>query len=449
MNKPDAESWFRAFTFTLAIILIGYALQISNGHLDNAALLWLTGALVACGAGGADARIARFERYGSRIIFATVGVGLACQFWTMFLKPPARYLKLSDANLYWIYLGGIVAAAAVTALSMIAIRPQIWLALLAAVHFSIGIWIIRMSPTPHIDVFYEQQEACRAIVHGHNPYTTTYPDAYGAAGARQSGLGYPAVSYLCALPGYLAGDIRYSHLAAMSLAALLFGLSRPGQLSALVAALFLFTPRTFFVLEQSWTEPFVLLLCAAAVYSKVRGHQRLLPIFLGLLIASKQHLFLAVPAMALLVESPFRWKDYLALVGKAVLAGAVVTLPFLLWNPAAFFKVMTAFSSVDIRIDSLSYTAWLWVHSGIRIPQWSAFLASFLALSLALWKLPRSASGFAAAIGIQYFVLILLSGTAFCNYYYMVLGFLAMAVASAQKFGCTPEEKPRTDGTFR
>src|SRR5260370_1591091 len=121
-----------------------------------------------------------------------------------------------------------------------------------------------------------KQEACRAIVHGENPYTTTYPDVSGPEGARSSGFGYPPVSYLCALPGYLAGDIRYSHLAAMSLAALLFGLARTSRLSVLLAGLFLFTPGSFLVVEAAWTEPLVVLLLAAAIFCKVRGHNRLL-----------------------------------------------------------------------------------------------------------------------------------------------------------------------------
>src|SRR5258708_27879565 len=178
------ERWFTSFAFTMAAVLIGYALQISDGLLHGLALLVLTVALAACVAGIAVPTIPIFERNGKRIMFGAAGAGLAFQLWAIVLKFP----RPPGMQMYWIYLGGILATMAIAALIMQRLRPQIWLVLLATAHFALGVWTIHLSPDPLIDVFYMQQEACRAIVHGENPYTTTYPDLSGPEGARSSGF---------------------------------------------------------------------------------------------------------------------------------------------------------------------------------------------------------------------------------------------------------------------
>lgn len=429
------ELWFRSVAFICATVVIGGALQISNGHLNGTALILLTFALAAVIAGLVSPGFPAFEQRGERIAFWTAAAGLALQLCSMFITPEGIHLPLSDAKLYWIYLGGIVLAAAVALLSVQQVRPLVWLPLLCAVHFALGVWMIRVSPTPGIDVFYNQTAACRALSRGLNPYAVTYPDVYSSPRVPITAgrtYGYPPVSYLCAIPGYLAGDIRYSHLAAMSLIGLLIAFARPSQLSALMAALFLFTPRTLFVLECAWTEPFVLLFMAAALFSKVRGYSKMVPVFLGLLISSKQHLFLIIPAIGLLMDGPrFRWKEYARLVGKVVAVGAAVTLPFALWNPEAFYRVLSNFSRVPPIPDSLSYSTWLILDGGPYIAPVFDLMIAFAALGLAMWLAPRSPSAFAGAVAAMYFVLFLFSVNSFCNYYYMVLGLLCIAVAFA------------------
>ena len=76
----------------------------------------------------------------------------------------------------------------------------------------------------------------------------------------------------------------------------------PRALGALAAGLYLFTPRNLFVLEQSWTEPFVVLFLAATVWCAAR-HPRVAPYVLGLFLAVKQYAVLALP-LALLIGRP-------------------------------------------------------------------------------------------------------------------------------------------------
>src|SRR6185437_5553968 len=114
-----------------------------------------------------------------------------------------------------------------------------------------------------------------------NPYAITFPVTYDdpariyaagtfANGRLQFGYPYPPWSLLLVLPGYLLGDFRYAHLLATTLAGALIALSRPGRIATAAAALFLFTPRGFFVLEAGWTEPMAVLMLAALVFAACR-----------------------------------------------------------------------------------------------------------------------------------------------------------------------------------
>src|SRR6185437_7177466 len=113
------------------------------------------------------------------------------------------------------------------------------------------------------------------------------------------GFPYPPLSLLLVLPGYLLGDFRYAHLAATTLAGALIALSRPGRIATAAAALFLFTPRGFFVLEAGWTEPMAVLMLAALVFAACRA-PRASPMIVGLLLVTKQYLVLAAPLVWLL-----------------------------------------------------------------------------------------------------------------------------------------------------
>src|SRR5207248_8919226 len=128
------------------------------------------------------------------------------------------------------------------------------------------------------------------------------------------GYPYPPLSLLLIVPAYQLGDLRYAQLAAMALAGAFIALARPGRTAFAAAALLLFTPRGFFVLEAGWTEPFAVLFLAVTVFAACRS-PRQLPVPLGLFLASKQYLVLALLATPLLVFR--RNRDRLATLSKA------------------------------------------------------------------------------------------------------------------------------------
>jgi uncharacterized membrane protein len=303
--------------------------------------------------------------------------------------------------------------------------------------------MIRASYPPHIDVFVFQQEASRALVQGRNPYALTFPNIYGnmqfygpgIADAKTVFIGFPyfPLSLLLALPGWLvAGDFRVAQLAACAIAAAAFTGLGPGRLPLLAAALLLFTPRMFFVLEQGWTEPFGVALLALVVLAAAR-RSRWLPVALGLLFAWKQYTVLFLPLAALLVPAPFRWRAYARLVLPAIGVAAAITLPFFLWDPAAFWKSVVHAQFVQpFRHEALSIPAW-WVVEK-KHPEFDVLplmlAATLAALVAVLAHRRRGPAAFVTGSALVYAVFIALSKQSFCNYWWFVLGSACCAIAA-------------------
>jgi hypothetical protein len=167
----------------------------------------------------------------------------------------------------------------------------------------------------------------------------------------------------------------------------------------------------------------------------------LLGLSLGLLFAAKQYTILAVPLSFLLLP-PFplppkrRWRDCFRLLWPALLVAGAVTLPFVLWNPQAFWKsVVTVQQLGPFRWDALTYLVWYGLRGHPWVAQPSvAFLcttfAVLIALGLALWRAPRTPLGFAAALALAALVFFAFNKQAFANYYFFVIGALCCAIAS-------------------
>jgi hypothetical protein len=287
-----------------------------------------------------------------------------------------------------------------------------------------------------------QRDAVAALRHGANPYSLTYPNIYKDAsfygpglsvnGRLQFGFPYFPLSLLLAMPGQvLAGDHRYSQLVAMELAAILMAFSWKKGFGATAAALFLTTPRVFFVLEQAWTEPFVVLAVAIVVFAACRC-PRAVPWAFGAFLAIKQYAVLALPAALLLAPRA----DVPRFLTKAAIVATAVTLPFMLWNPTDFWNsVVTLQFHQPFRTESLSYLAW-WVRQGHRPPsELLSFVAAGAGSGLALWRAPRTAAGFAATLALTFFAFFAFNKQAFSNYYFFVIGTFAATLAA-----CVPSE---------
>jgi hypothetical protein len=231
-----------------------------------------------------------------------------------------------------------------------------------------------------------------------------------------------------ALPGYLfGGDFRYSQLIAMEMAAVFMATARPHALATAAAVVFLFTPRTFFVLEQGWTEPYAVMLLAATLFVVVRA-ERFTFLPLGLLVAVKQHMLIMWPLALtfLLRDGRARWR----LGWQSAVVALAVSLPMILWSVPDFLRsAVLLHLEQPFRLDSLSLMAWLAHEGQPALPTWIAFATIVPVAVLAAWHLPRTPSAMAASVAAVYFVFFILSKQAFVQYYYFVIGALCCAVA--------------------
>jgi uncharacterized membrane protein len=78
-------------------------------------------------------------------------------------------------------------------------------------------------------------------------------------------------------------------------------------------------------------------------------------------------------------------------VGLAV--AAVVTLPFFLWNPQAFWRSVVVFQFLQpLRDDSLSHLVWIHKYfPGVRGQQLMSFVALAATGALLWWRQPTPA----------------------------------------------------------
>jgi hypothetical protein len=440
----DEQAHWLAPASVAAAVSLGAALQVGNGLLDPSAIVFLAVALLLLVAAVFVRRPDRFHTSDARIVPLLAGTGLILQILQLSTSPPGEALR-ADPFFRGAFTWGLAALGLLGAaiVGRAARLPRLWLVVLfVAVHAAMGVLVIRYSQgPPFIDVDVFQRDSVAALLKGINPYGITFPNIYrddlfygpGASidGRLQFGFPYFPLSLLLVVPAeVLAGDHRYAALAAIEGAALLMATSRARGFGAIAAVLFLTTPRVFFVVEQSWTEPFVVLGLAAVVFAACRN-ERLVPWLFGLFLALKQYLVFALPAGIWLLHRRRGAAETLRFLGKAALIGAAITLPFVLWSPEAFIRsVVTLQFHQPFRGESLSFLSW-WARRGHGAPSAAvAFLVASVMAGVSAWRLPRTPAAFATALAVTFLSFFAFNKQAFCNYYFFVIGALSVGIAS-------------------
>jgi hypothetical protein len=445
MRTGSSERPDQPLTFLLlltAIVVLGQGLQTNNGSFSTGAFRFTGVAfLLALTPIVLPSRVWASQLVIRRVLIVAVTAALFCEFWALLLYAPVYYGDPRSGRTETEFEALVFIAASLCGLMVIWTRARILMALLLA-FTALGIWAILASPAPRIDVFLIHQESLAAIARGENPYTITFTNPYpgggfyapgtATAGRLLFGYVYPGFTLLVALPGYLlAHDYRYSFLAAMVLSAALAARSRSSWWAPIAAAVFLFTPRAFFVLEQGWTEPVLLLGLALTVFAASRRLQWLLPIGVGIILCAKQYSILAVPALLLLQPSFATWRAFGVILLKAVAVALVLTVPIVLWDPAAYWHNVYGMQfGQPFRPDSLSLPVFWLRKFGGEMPRLLQFGAPAVLGIATLLRAPRTPSGFAWAVGTLYFIFFMFR-QGFCNYYYLVIGTYALALAAA------------------
>ena len=422
----------------LAAFLLGYTLDISLGMYNTDALLGLSAAAAACVAAIALPRIRAVERVPAWIWISAVALGVAWEA-TLIVARHQSYPMVRTGTIVIAALGLLQAFA----FDLKRVRQPLVLLTVAAFALLLSMTVRRYAREPPIDVFVFQQMSSDALLHGRNPYTVRYPSVYppgtpfygpgvvAADNRLDYGFPYFPLSLLLVVPGYVAGDSRFAHAAAIAMTAGLMASARPGRWAGLIAMLFLLTPPVFFIVEQSWTEPLMAFTLSLTMFAALRW-RRALPYALGLLFATKQYTVLMVPLVWLLVDEPRTWRRFAALVATAGGVALAITLPFFLWDPRAFYRAVVAFQFLQpFRLDALSYLVWIHhQYPQLSIERWAPFVSVVPATALALWRCPRTPAGFAAAVAVVYLTFFAFNKQAFANYYYFVIAAACWSAAA-------------------
>ena len=232
------------------------------------------------------------------------------------------------------------------------------------------------------------------------------------------------------------GDYRWDNLIEMLGTAMLIAKMWPTAFGRAVALLFLFTPRAPVVLRNGWTEPSVTLLLAATVLSAQR-RSGWTPWLLGLLLASKQYMFIvATSALFMLRPRKSGWTALAIWCGKVLLAGMLVSLPLILWNPAAYIRSnFAAAAGAGFRYDAMSYLAyWADTHNWTP-PMWIGAVSLMLAVPATIVAIKRfepTAGGFAAACAVVMVFFFAFNKFAFANYFYLVIATICISINGSQ-----------------
>jgi hypothetical protein len=423
-----------ALLCALGAVVLALALQIGSGTYDERALaLTLPGCALAIAAALSLRRGTPAEPAlpAQAVLGAGCAFGLACQFFAS----PAFYAdpRAVQGGFRWFALAALVLLSAYLCVHLRASLIRARFLLLLACFAVMGVAIIRASPSPWVDVWVLQQGASEALQRGLDPYSGTYPNIYGheavrmyppevLRGGRIAAFPYPPLALLADLPGHLLlGDVRYSMLGLMLLAAWAMARAGQGASAELAALLVLYQPRSFFVLEQSWTEPLALACFALAVLALARGRALRAGVAIGLLAVASP--WLAVP-LAFALPDEKRWKS----IGLAAGVALAVLLPFAIWDLDGLIRGVALLQ--PFREDSLSLPALL-AHLRPGYYGQLAFLGLALGAMLLTACLRRSTPLLqaVAAAAASWFVIVLFARQSFCNYYWLCVGLLCATVA--------------------
>jgi len=286
-----------------------------------------------------------------------------------------------------------------------------------------------------IDVFRSLQNASAAVLHGANPYSTTFaanvvvgPSPHFVE--RTIHFQYlPGVAFLAAAVRPL-GDVRLmSLLASLLTIAFAVALARQPRSAGVsqwrVLLLCLALPLTVPMVHNAWVDVYSVAGFAGWITLR-RGHSRWALVCLALSLTIKPTILIAlVPA--------FAWsrRARREILGAGVMA-AIVILPFaLLTGPAAFYQdVIGVQASLGFRVDGLTVTSALYALGGQLPAVWFAFAVGALVTLFALRRRPRDLSDVLIAGALLSATAFMVSKWAFLNYYYLPVWLLVLALAA-------------------
>ena len=426
-------------------VLLVLGLLVSFGIFDPLALtlLLVSFVLLAVALWWVRAGSARDRRVPGTPIFA---IALVLILVAALFRPPALYLTTPLFG--QAYLGWLIVTVALVSVGYLVPRTTrgvgravFAIAVVGAIVFRL--WMPIASPAPVIDVFTFSQESAAHLIDGKNPFTTPVSDAYeGAVSFGYSIRAYiylPADLYLQTISYAITHDVRYAYvLAEMVVALALWRLSRRRwnePVAELIVLLFLYNPIGLFVLEQAWVDSLILMFFAIYLMLRDRGRGTAAAFAYGYMLFLKQYMLFAFFQWFIVERN---WRRVFIALGT----GAATLVPFALWGWRGLLENGILFNVVvPFRDDSLTLFSFLSHAWGLKPPSgWTIIVGTlFAVVSFYLQRGTTPLRGYLFSVTLTMFGMFLFGTTGFCNWYYLVAGFMLFLIAAGGR-------RPRTNG---
>jgi hypothetical protein len=303
----------------------------------------------------------------------------------------------------------VITAAAAAALAFVVLRsPRQALAASVLLVGGACIAMIIASSAPRIDVWEMFQAASRGLLHGHNVYTQRWSP--NLPGESRIYTYFPSSAVVLAPFYALFGDVRFGVMCAWLVSAVLIGRMTGDERAATFGALVLLYPFLTFSVEQSWSEPLILV--------------GLLLMALAVVLTFQQYDLIFVPMAAV-------WPNFgLKRTALSVTLAAVFVAPWALAAPHSFgqgvivYQVHYVFAwrslSVFHQLSNLS-----------PVLAYAALVASLgAALLIAMTRVYKGGS-FLMSCGIVLATLDLFDRISFFNEWQLAAGVVLAAGAEA------------------
>ncbi|BBH17077.1 hypothetical protein Back2_13640 [Nocardioides baekrokdamisoli] len=429
--RPESWLWLAAAAIGLSSTAMEADVAIA-GQLVAVALLGAVMLRSARSAASGSGSESAGTRDGGLLLWAAVAVAFVCED----VVRLGSWTDVSSSTRSGLELAITLGAAAALGCGLLK-RPWLSMAFAALAVAAATVTLLHAPIVMDVGVFL--RGSADALLHGHDPYSLTFTSPYPAAGNRlfyspqvvsgttlDFGFPYPPPALISAVVGFVLGDVRLGGLIALVIAAVVLI-----RYVGLRGGLILLLPGTLFVLSNFWVEPVSILLLVLTVVGASRG-SRWTPVWLGLLLVSKQYFVVAAPLLILLLPTARAYAGGLRRFSSLTVATAVLALaPFLAWDPAGFWRSVVRLQFLQpFRADSSSALVWSVNHWGWPPSStygWLPLVGGFITALIVAWRAPRTPAAFALGVGFSLLVLITLGKQAFANYFFLVEAAVVVA----------------------
>jgi hypothetical protein len=377
------------------------------------------------------------------------GVGLARATWPTLVVPVATcyvaaIVHPAKAYMYITNDGetavkGLVIAATALALATLVVRrlrPAWGLAGILGLVVATAVVVVRAAPRPAIDVWLLLQQSSSGLLHGADMYHQHWVGS--PSGELTDVYPYlPGTTLLLAPFNWLFGDVRYgTALAAIAAAGLVWRLAP--RAPAALAGLIVLMPHWAFLIDQSWTEPLLVVELAACILALRNGRTGWATAALAAALVTKQFVAPLLPLFAI-------WRAF-GVRRAATAAGAAfaVALPWLIADPGAMWHDAVTVQLRDVVLTTADNLPSFLLRHGIHAGFTLTLVVVGLAYAVAVARLPRTPSGLALGCALVMWALDIANKQTFFNHYTFPLGLLVIAVAAA-----TGEQQASDDAPTR